>query len=473
MAAKALYQAFVVARDRRDTKTMIEAGHQILDEYGESDFAKDVLSSLGDDAVRSTEFSRGATYYEEFARRFAQDSAAADLLASAAKMRQFLGDYSGAMTDYERLANIGGADSARYFAEMAGAAEEAGEWRRVILAASPILSDPSFGVEARARAGLAMYKTGQEGDAAATLMSVVQDAPPGSAQGEQAHYAARRSLLPRRDIAHTASPRCSSARVMTRRSCKRSSASWRSSRGQYVNAIKYGDPEYAIGALYRLGEAYREAATFLDSAPAPEGISAEELQAYRNALKEQSDEYRVTSKQTFKTCREKTVKLSAFNRYAKGCLTEKELAPESDHAPARQEVEIPSAVELRARIAKSSKDIDALVDLARAANGVGDYYYAKLVASKALEVNDGNALAHNALAVADIQLGNYQAAYYSLKRAKDVDSRLGAVQANLGALYHYVGDTKRARSAFSNAGGKVGGPDVAAKAREAAASLGG
>ena len=471
VAAKALYQAFVVARDRRDTKTMFETGQQILDEYGQTDFAKDVLSSLGDLAIRETDFARGAAYYEDFARRFPRDEAAQNLLASAAKIRLYLGDFSGAMADYERLANIGGADAGQYFAEMAGAAERTGEWRRVILASTPIMSDPMFGVEARSRAGLAMYRAGQEGDAASTLMSVVQDAPPGTVQGEAVHYAARASYylgeILRAHFESVQFGKGDDSAVLQEKFGLLAELE-----GQYVTAIKYGDPEYAIGALYRLGQAYREAADFLDNAPEPEGITPEELKAYRAALKEQSDQYRVTSKQTFKTCREKTVKLNAFNPYARGCLTEKEVPDEAPHAPARQEAVIAGAGELRARIAKNSKDIDALVELARAANAAGDHYYAKLVASKALEVSESAAGAHLAIGVADIQLGNYQTAFYSLKRAQELGKGT-AYQANMGYLYHYIGDTKRARSAFSSAAGKMSGPDVAPKAREVAASLGG
>ena len=63
-------------------------------------------------------------------------------------------------------------------------------------------------------------------------------------------------------------------------------------------------------------------------------------------------------------------------------------------------------------------------------------------------------------------------AYYSLKSAKD-NGGGAVVQANMGALYHYIGDTKRARAAFGSAAGKLGSADVAPKAREAAAAYGG
>ncbi|MFH1810102.1 MAG: tetratricopeptide repeat protein [Pseudomonadota bacterium] len=471
VAAKALYQAFVVARDRRDNKAMIEAGNQILEEYGTSDAAKEVLSSLGEQAIRGTDFVRGAALYEEYGRRFSRDEAAVELLGSAAKIRTYLGDYSGAMADYERLANMGGPDAARAYAEMAAAAEKTGEWRRVALAATPIMADPSYGIEALSRAGAAQYKAGQEADAAGNLMAVVQQIPPGSASGEQIRFGAQAAFylgeILRSRFDGIQFGKGDDAQVLEQKFGLLAELE-----GQYVTAIKYGDPEFAIGGLYRLGQAHGEAASFLDNAPAPEGVSAEELAGYRAALKEQADNYRKSSADTIRTCRDKSVQLNAFNRFAKACLTGQPLEPDADHAPSRQEVEIPGAEELRAKIEKNPKDVDSLVGLARAANQAGDYYLAKLVAAKALEANDGSALAHNAMGVADIQLGNYQEAFYALQRAKELDGRNPAIQANLGALYAWVGDLKRARAAYG-AAGKPAGPDVAPKARELAAQVGG
>jgi len=469
VAAKAAYQAFAIAKDRRDVKTMMETGQQILDEFGNSDYAKDVLSSLGEMAIRNTDFAQGAGYYEKFAQQFPRDDAATDMLASAAKIRLLLGDYSGAMTDYERVANIGGANSMRYFIEMAAAAEDAGEWRRVILAATPVMSDSSFGLEARARAGTAMLRAGQEGDAASTLMSVVQDAPPGKAQGEQATFAARAAFY-LGEILRTRYEAIQFGKGDDAAILQQKFGLLNETSQQYITAIQYGDPEYGIGALFHLGEIYRAAADFLENAPKPEGLAGDDLAVYQKALKEQADVQRNESKNAFKTCREKAAKLSAFNRYVKGCLTEKDLPPEQTHSPPRQEVEVPGAADFKAKIVKNPKDVDTLVEYARAANAVGDHYLAKLIASKALEINDSNSAAHLAIAVAEIQLGNYQLAYSELERAKDMGGG-PAVQANMVALYTLIGDAKKARAALS-AGSGAKSADVAPKAREAASSGG-
>ena len=133
---------------------------------------------------------------------------------------------------------------------------------------------------------------------------------------------------------------------------------------------------------------------------------------------------------------------------------------------------IPGAEALSERISKNSKDLDALLELARSANRAGDYYFAKMVASKALEVDESSAVAHNAMAVAELQLGNYQAAYFAAQRALDADGRFAAARANLGAFYNLFGDKKRARASFK-AAGRPSGPDVAAKAKVAMNSTGG
>lgn len=470
VAAKALYQTYVIARDRRDAQGMLEAGAQILDEYGDSKYAQDVLTSLGENAVRAADFARGASYYEDYARRFPRDAATEELLSAAAKIRTYLGDFSGAMSDYERLANMGSGEAPRYYSEMAAAAEQAGEWRRVILASQPILSDGTYGIEAGARAGLAYLKTGQEGEAAQAFMGVAQQAPPGAVQGEAAHFAARAAYylgeILRQRFSQVQFGKGDDAQVLEKKFALLAELE-----GQYVNAIKYGDPEYAIGALYQLGEAYNEVAAFLENAPKPDGLSADELAAYKAALSEQAKNYQDNTAQTAQTCRDKAVQLKAFNRYARACLGGQPLAAEDEHAPARSTVEIAGVEPLRARIEKNPKDVDALVDLARAANQAGDYYLAKLVASKALEVNEGNAIAHNAMGVADLELGLYQQAYFSFAQAQEFDGRNLAVKANLAALYTWVGQKKRAKKAFTAARG-ASGPDVAPTTERLRASLG-
>ncbi len=448
VAAKALYQTYVIARDRRDTQGMMEAGTELLNDYGDSKYAQDVLSSLAENAVRSAQFERGAAYYEDYARRFARDASAQELLAAAARIRSYLGDYSAAMADYERLANMGGADAGQYYAAMAAAAEKSGEWRRVILAAQPILSDAQYAVEAGGRSGLAYLKTGQEGDAAGAFMAVVQQAPPGSVDGEAVHFAARSAFylgeILRNRFEQVQFGKADDAKVIEKKFGLLSELE-----GQYVNAIKYGDPEYAIGALYRLTQAYAEVANFLQNAPKPDGLSADEMAAYKAALGEQAKNYQDNAAQTRKTCRDKAVQLHAFNRYARACLTGQALQDEPEHVAQRSKMQIAGIEQLRARIEKNPKDIDALIAFARAANQAGDYYLAKLIASKILEINSDYALAHNAMGVADLQLGNFQQAYYSFAQALEADSSLSAAQANMGALYAWLGLKKRAKKAFA------------------------
>ncbi|MBN2359082.1 MAG: hypothetical protein JXR83_06485, partial [Deltaproteobacteria bacterium] len=306
-------------------------------------------------------------------------------------------------------------------------------------------------------------------DAASTLMSVLQDAPPGRAQGEQTTFGARAAFY-LGEILRTRYEAVQFGKGDDAAILQQKFGLLNETAQQYVTAIQYGDPEYGIGALYYLGSIQREAADFLENAPKPEGLAGDDLAVYQKALKEQADIQRNESKNTFKTCREKAAKLNAFNRYVRGCLTEKELPPEQTHAPSRQEVEVPGADEFKARIIKNPKDVEALAEYARSANSVGDHYLAKLIASKALEISDNNAAAHLAIAVAEIQFGNYQAAYFELERAKELGGG-PAVQANMGALYTVIGDSKRARAAFAAASGAKPA-DVAPKAREAASGGG-
>ena len=79
-AAKALHQAFVIAKDRRNLVDMISTGNQLLADYASSPLAKEVLPGLAEQYLRVSQLELAAQKYEEYARRYPEGQNADDLL---------------------------------------------------------------------------------------------------------------------------------------------------------------------------------------------------------------------------------------------------------------------------------------------------------------------------------------------------------------------------------------------------------
>ena len=94
-----------------------------------------------------------------------------------------------------------------------------------------------------------------------------------------------------------------------------------------------------------------------------------------------------------------------------------------------------------------------------------DYPLARLLALRAIELDDKNADLLNLLGVASMQSNQAQDAADAFKRALRVNGKHGPAQANLGALWLVYGDADRGRDLINKAGSVDSGPDVLPQVR--------
>ncbi|MEW5847311.1 MAG: tetratricopeptide repeat protein [Myxococcota bacterium] len=454
LAAKALYQAFAVAKDRRDIQSMQSVGTEIITEYPDSTYAQGVLPALGELAINGGEYDRGAGYYEEFTRRFPNDKASTDLLSAATELRLALGDRANAMTNLEKLIKASeGPKRTEYQMQLIRTALEAKAWRRAADASEPLHDNPQVGAEARVLGAEGLIKAGEEAAAARVLLGATQMVARGEG-GENGKQAASRAsfmlgeLLRKEYEQIKFGSGADDATVLAAKFQKLEELE-----KIYGQAVQLGDAGSAIAALYRVGQAYRGAADMLDGAPMPEGLAEADQQAYRAALAERSGPLRSTGDEYLKTCKEKSGQLRIFSPFARACLTG---APVPDELPGpapRAVTEIPGAAELRVKLRNNPKDVEALVELGKRALAAGDYYGARVIFSRAEELAGNRADVHNGLGVANHGTGDVQAAYFSFKRALEIDSGFALAHHNLAIMFSEVGDTTNANAEKGAAGG--------------------
>ena len=462
VAAKALAQAFVIAKDRRSVQDMQSVGRQLLEEYGNTKYARDVLPALADHAVRVSQLEQAAAHYEEYARRYPDGEAADDLLENAAQIRLQLGEFAAAMADFERLAKQGD-DSRRanWIAELAKTAAQAGDWRRADDAAASLVDGP-HAVLSGTIAGEAAMRTGKLDVATERLSAAINGGGRGKGNADGPEWLAKAQYLLGEVV------RADYERVQLKGNADDGAALQQKFQllaeleASYVSAIQVGDPEWAMGGLYRIASAYRHMAEFLDTAPAPQGITAADEKAYRAALSERSAPMQKKSQEALDACRTQARKLEAFNRFAKACASGANVDEDADKPRARPTgVVVPGREQLEQRLIENPKDVTTLTQLMRAAIGVKDYPLARLLALRALEIDDNSAELNNLHGVASYGANDAQSAADAFKKALRSNGRHGPSLHNLGVLYSAFGDDAKAKEYFQKAGGQdSSSPDV-------------
>lgn len=83
----------------------------------------------------------------------------------------------------------------------------------------------------------------------------------------------------------------------------------------YTAVVEAGDPEYAVAALYRIGEAYATFADMLYNAPVPKGLSEEEADIYKVELEGQAAPVEDKAVEAFKKAEARGKKNGTENRW--------------------------------------------------------------------------------------------------------------------------------------------------------------
>ncbi len=481
VAAKALHQAFVIAKDRRNTQDMQLVGRQLLDDYGNTKYAIEVLPGLADLAVRTSQLEQAAAYYEEQARRFPDDAASDDLLENAASIRTELGEFPAAMADYERLAKQGDENKRpTWQAQLAKIAVRSGDWRKAEDAGLAVADNGAYGIVGNAIAGEAALRTGKPDVAVERLSAAVNGkgkALPPSERDDAEVWMARAQYMLGEVIRAEFERVQLSGGAEDGTALQQKFALLDELEATYVSAIQVGEPEWAMGGLYRIANAYKNAADFLDTAPVPAGTSAEDEKALRAALAERSTPMRKKSQEALDACRNQAKKLEAFNRFTKACVagtlgtasgggTIDEAGDNPRPRPAG--VVIPNREQLEQKLVDNPKDIATLTQLIKAAISVKDFPLARLLSLRALELDEKNADLLNLLGVASFQANQAQAAADAFKKALKVNGRHAPAQANLGALYVTYGDVDKGKDLIAKAGSvDTSSPEILPQVRAA------
>jgi tetratricopeptide (TPR) repeat protein len=418
VAERTLYTAFVQYKDARDFDKTFELGNQFIGAYPKSQYLGDVFGTLASFTTQTGDYDKAAVYLEEFYKRFPRDAAAQKMAAQAATIKQLINDHRGAITMYNELSKAAPDRESRskYLTRMLESYEALDDWEGMTEAAQNVLRTDPQNVKAHLMLGLSALKSSNLDGALKEFQQAVQHAGRGDdgAQDDAARAAFSIGDIVYREFAKVALDGDLQAAVQKKAELLNQMES------ALVDAVGYNRGEWAVAALHRAALAYRDMADFLEKAPVPDGLSAEEQGQYKKLVEEQAAPLRLKSEEFFGTCVDKARELAVFTGAALGCAAR---GAEQSAPSVTLKVAPPpdqTKVELKNKLTRNPKDLDAIAELTDYFLASNQPAMAKLVASRGLELDERDGRLHNKMGMADLLLNKPQDAYLNFQRAMDL-----------------------------------------------------
>ncbi len=441
---QALYEAFVAFKAKKDPQAY-EPGEILLSKYGNSKYAKQVVGDMGQMAIVTADYRRAANYFETFAKRYRKEESAPGLMKNAANLRELLGDHKEAAEDFNNLGPRERDNVAKQY-------YLASEWSSL---ANQLRKSPVGGIKGTYWMGLALYRQGQ----VAQSMPYFKKAASARASNFEekkmgAHSLYLQASVALKDYASIQLGSGNETKLIQTKSAKLNALT-----SQLNRVIQYGNGRWTIAALYTLGLANKEFGQFVRGASIPAGLTAAQQSQFKSALYQQSLQFDAKAKQFFNSCIQNAEKFEVFTNFVKGCRSggemkvdesqeERQVAKASDSAPSE-------AGSLRLKLFDKPRNTALLHELAQAYLRSGDYATARVIYSRALEIEPKNAALEANLGTTLMFMNDLEGAQQSFQAALKLNSREPNALWGLAGLlsqYQFENKLKSAKSKARNAG---------------------
>lgn len=376
MGDKALYEAFIAYRSKRDPKAF-ESGEQLLLQHQKSPYAQEVATSMGQMALVTADFKKAALYFEIFQERYSSNKDAHDLLKNAAKMRELMGDFKLAATDYQKLADWENAARQDFLAQ---------NWTALVRSAPR-----ATGLKGSYWEGLAQYRMRGIGPARAQLERTATASTSGFEEQEMAAHALYLLSMDALESYKKVQVRAGSEA----KDVQNKAGMLKELDAKLKKVIAFGNGRWTIAALYGLAQANQEFARFIQNAPMPQGLTADQTKQYRAAIAAQANQYNQTAEGFFKQCNENAQKFEVFTRFALGCQSKGKMqvdeAQETKTMARARETTPPGVKEVQRQLYDQARDVNLLQKLSDIYARAQDYSMAELILNRALDIEPKNA----------------------------------------------------------------------------------
>jgi tetratricopeptide (TPR) repeat protein len=472
-AEEAVYRSFVMAKEKRNIQMAFKAGAQLAAQYKKSKHLQDVYATLGNFSAQMADFERAAALYEDFFSRFPTKADAREAMRAAASFHSSLGNYRNAIKDYKALLEKAtGDDKGLFLVEMADAYAKMDDWRMVLTTANKAVTVLPSSVKGQLLLAKAQEKRGKLDDAKNSFMAAATSGgPEDTSLAAEAQFRLAEMLMADYRKVRFGAGQEDVVVVQTKMQMIGTMEQF------YAGVVEMKDPQWAIASLYRLAELYSDFGGFLTKAPIPGDLTAEQKTQYKQMLAQQAKGQYEQSKVYMDACKQTVRTKKVFGEYAMACITGKVSAVAEQTSRRRASRVTGEQIDkLKAKLLKNPNDLKVLGELGALAISGGDLHMARLVMTKALEVNENHAKSLNYMGVVEQFMGDDQVAYDYYRKASESDSQYLQARLNMAGLFNKYKDEVRAKAVLKNVMSQartadLSGADVHPAAKDALSAL--
>ncbi len=355
-AAQALSNAGAAAERAGRPDQAVAAYRALADKYPRSTEAPGSLLVAARIEESIAAYARAATLYEQLAKRYPQSPDAALALRQAGLLRQTLGQYDRAASHYgEYEQRFKGRPETRQVAFQKGLVlTERKDWKGAAAAfgdyARTYEHDPTV-VEALVHKAEAHLKLGDDNAAKEALArALVQHR--NLRRAETAEFAAQARYL-QGELLFREYERVKIAGRprQLRRALEDKARLLEEARKVYLDVLSFRVPEWATGALLRIGQAYEGFAKAMRRAEVPKDLSAEEKRLYREELEKAVIVIEDKALGAYRSGYAKALEIGVYNKHTRalrqalGELDQSEYPRDAELRPALRPGELRAALE--------------------------------------------------------------------------------------------------------------------------------
>jgi tetratricopeptide (TPR) repeat protein len=434
---EALHQAFMAYREKRDPANTRAIGERLLGEYPTTKYAAEVLTALGESALKAADFEGAAARYEEFYKRFPKDGAAVEALKVAADTREQLGDYPRALEDLAKLAaDPGYKRHGEVALRMADVKLKSGDTAGALAAADEVLRADPGNARAAAILGHALLDSGRSAEAETRLNALTKPILKSSrGSGAEADAAAEVFFLLGEALYKDFNAIPSS-------DLEKKAGQVGVLEQAYTAAARLGAGNWAVGGLYRLGMAYSTLAQDVLKTPIPAGTDPAQV---KQILEQQNQALQGKADEMFGACVRKARDLEVYNAFALGCA-QKSAVDEHMGEGGGGSADPGKVAALREAIAKNANDTGALDELGGVYLAAGDARRARLTFVRDSEVDGTRAQPLVGAGMALAKQGQFTDAHDAFAKAIELDPQSDLAHADMAALRCRFGDAEGAKA---------------------------